>query len=246
MVLSHWTHLIKSASSSPHDLRVDVFIILQHVFDEIWNQKNLISGLQNIWVTFSLFLIFPHPVRQAISNWISTNTTRALPYKHMALTPARTYVQLYLLDEWGSSSGLSPGWTAPPQLSAGHTHPSMKTHRQLCLLTAVYATFSSTCAGVSLSKPLWTCEVLGWVNRKSSSTSWTGMEPDCLYMKIKQGKTYPLSLFLIRISLKSMLRWFELVSWLLVCGGKLEKPHIQSQKKIQSQNESPNLLETLK
>lgn len=70
-----------------------------------------------------------------------------------------------------------------------HTHPSMKTHCQLCLLSAASPTFSSTCAGVSLSKPLWTCELLGWVNRESSSSSWTRLEPDCLYMKIKPGKT---------------------------------------------------------
>lgn len=42
------THLIKGASSSLHDLRVDVLVILQHVSDEVWNQKNLVSGSWNL------------------------------------------------------------------------------------------------------------------------------------------------------------------------------------------------------
>lgn len=36
----------------------------------------------------------------------------------------------------------------------------------------VCVTFWSTCAGVTFSRPLWTCDVLGWVNVVSSSSSW--------------------------------------------------------------------------
>lgn len=44
-------------------------------------------------------------------------------------------------------------------------------------------TFWSTCAGVSFSSPLWTCDVLGWVNVESSLSSWVPDELGCLCME---------------------------------------------------------------
>ena len=52
-------------------------------------------------------------------------------------------------------------------------HQNVKNNTvDFCLCVCVVVTFWSTCAGVTFSSPLWTCDVLGWVNVVSSSSSW--------------------------------------------------------------------------
>lgn len=60
---------------------------------------------------------------------------------------------------------------------------------RMCVDFCVSGTLWSTCAAVSFSSPLWTCDVLGWVNVVSSSSSWARKVPDCLYMEKNNDET---------------------------------------------------------
>lgn len=74
---------------------------------------------------------------------------------------------LYLLAVQASSSGPSPGSTAPPQQSADRRVTEKNIKYILLIIKnqtldfSLFCTFWSTCAGVSFSSPLCTCDVLG-------------------------------------------------------------------------------------
>lgn len=162
------------------------------------NQKKNSSVVYKIFGSlFHYFSCFHTrlPAGEAMSNWISTNMERVLPHKHMTLAPARSLYAALPARRMGiffwSFTSINCTTSA---VCRTHTFQHKNTHQPFCLVIAVSVTFCSTCAGVSLSKPLWTWEVLGWVNRESLLSSWTRMEPDCFYMKIKQGKTLSIQL----------------------------------------------------
>ena len=165
---------------SLHDLRVDVSVLLHHVFHNVWKDHE---------ETYHYILVIWFPTHssehQTLLRMYTTQSDK--DYNKDFLTHVTQLFSHSVFTVNAAVPARRTGiffWSFTKKYCT--TSAVCKSYRQdvfiktlkitlwisACVCVCVVVTFWSTCAGVTFSSPLWTCDVLGWVNVVSSSSSW--------------------------------------------------------------------------